>query len=477
MSVSSGFPPAPSIICRVLDSSMTAAVLRAGKFAAVPMDTGLLHVVALTHQRMPLEAVGHFHLDAAGMRAAGLRLQDAGLARECFFITTCNRAELVFVANDMRVARTEEVLRAWKPELEPDELDRAARAAILFEGDDAVRHLMGVASSLESLVVGEREILAQVRDQYQHCKLLGLTGDQLRLLMKQVVVTAKRVYTETAIATRPVSVVSLAYRALRDHGVKKDARFLIIGAGKTCADMCRYLSKHGFKDLHIFNRTLSKAETLVKEVGGEAYPLDTLVAFDEGFDVIISGIGRGTAIVDRELFATLHSSPSPREKGAGEEGHSSPLPGRGAGGEVLLVDLALPHDIATDCMGDVPAHLIRIEDLQAQAEENKAGRQEEVGACAAIIEDGVREFRELASERHVERAMSSVPEEVKALRERAVNEVFAKDIATLDERSREVLTAVLDHMERKYISVPMKLAKRIILEERQRAPKAEAASL
>ena len=390
------------------------------------------------------------------MRAAGLRLQDAGLARECFFITTCNRAELVFVANDARASQARDLVNTWRPDLGSSERAHAAQAAVVFEGDEAVRHLMAVASSLESLVVGEREILAQVRDQYQHCKLLGLTGDHLRLLMKQVVVTAKRVYTETAIASRPVSVVSLAYRALRDHGVKKDARFLVIGAGKTCADMCRYLSKHGFKDLHIFNRTLSKAEALVQEVGGEAYPLDTLTAFDEGFDVIVSGIGRGTPIVDRELFAALHSSAA---AGGGREG-------------VLLVDLALPHDITTDCMGDVPAHLIRIEDLQAQAEENKAGRYEEIGACASIIEEGVREFRELASERHVERAMRSVPEEVKALRERAVKEVFAKDIASLDERSREVLTAVLDHMERKYISVPMILAKRIILEERQRAPKA-----
>jgi glutamyl-tRNA reductase len=419
------------------------------------MDPAFLRVLALTHQRLPLEAVGRFHLDASAMRAAGIRLQAAGLARECFFITTCNRAELVFVAGETGVAGTEELLRAWKPELDAAELEHATSAAQVFAGDDAVRHLMSVASSLESLVVGEREILAQVRDQYQHCKLLGLTGDRLRLLMKQVVVTAKRVYTETAIASRPVSVVSLAYRALRDHGVKKDARFLIIGAGKTCADMCRYLGKHGFRDLHIFNRTFSKAEALVKEVGGEAYPLDTLTAFDEDFDVIISGIGRGTPIVDQQLFTALAM------------GNDKPR---------LLVDLALPHDIATDCMGEVPAHLIRIEDLQAQAEENKAGRQQEIGACAFIIEAGVREFRDLASERHVERAMSSVPEEVKALRERAVNEVFAKDIASLDERGREVLNAVLDHMERKYISVPMILAKRIILEERQRAPKAEAAS-
>jgi glutamyl-tRNA reductase len=260
--------------------------------------------------------------------------------------------------------------------------------------------------------------------------------------MKQVVVTAKRVYTETAIASRPVSVVSLAYRALREHGTKKEARFLIIGAGKTCADMCRYLSKHGFKDLHIFNRTFSKAEALVNEVGGEAYPLDTLTAFDGGFDVIISGIGRGTAIIDRELFDAL---------AAGEE---KPR---------VLVDLALPHDIAVDGLEQRHAHLIRIEDLQAKAEENKTGRQQEIGACKAIIDEGVQEFRGMANERGVERTMSDVPEEVKAIRQRAVNEVFVKDIASLDEEARAVLERVLDHMERKYISGPMRKAKEIML--------------
>lgn len=432
---------------------MTGPHPHGGNFAAITMESARLYALALTHQRSSLETVGRFHGDAENIRAAGARLQAAGLMEECFFITTCNRAELVFVAPNDGPVIVADLLNTWKPDLDAGTLGRAANEAVLYQGTEAVRHLVSVASSLESLVIGEREILAQVRDQYQQCKLLGLTGDRLRVLMKQVVVTAKRVYTETSIASRPVSVVSLAYRALREHGVKKDARFLVIGAGRTCADMCRYLSKHGFKDLRIFNRTLSKAIALVKEVGGEAYPLDTLVAFDEGFDVIISGIGRATPIVDKELFASLAMTDrKPR----------------------LLVDLALPHDIDMDCMGDIPAHLIRIEDLRRQAEENKGGRQQEIGACLAIVEEGVLEFREMANERHVERAMSSVPGEVKALRARAVNEVFAKDIAGLDERSREVLSAVLDHMERKYISVPMKLAKRIILEERQRAGKAEA---
>ena len=103
------------------------------------MDPAFLRVVALTHQRMPLEAVGRFHLDAADMRAAGLRLQDGGMARECFFITTCNRAELVLVAKDLRPLPIEDLLLAWKPDLDPAELQHAVRAAVVFEGDEAVR--------------------------------------------------------------------------------------------------------------------------------------------------------------------------------------------------------------------------------------------------------------------------------------------------------------------------------------------------
>jgi glutamyl-tRNA reductase len=421
------------------------------------MDLSRLHILALTHHRLPLEAVGRFHMDADVLKATGHRLMEAGLVSECFFITTCNRAELVFMTDGEGV-RTEALLRQWRPELDEETHDLALRAAVVHSGADAVRHLVAVASSLESLVIGEREILAQVREHYERSRVFGHTGDGLRLLMKQVVTSAKRVYTETAIANRPVSVVSLAYRALRDHGVRKEARFLIIGAGKTCADMCLYLAKHGFKDLHIFNRTLSKAEALVKEVGGEAYPLDTLVAFDEGFDVIISGIGRGTPLVDAELFATLRSA--------------DPRPTEQRSAKPMLVDLAIPHDIDTDCMGPVPAHLIRIEDLHQQADANRAARHQELGACQAIVEEGVAEFEVMARERGVERAMAQVPDAVRALRARAVNEVFATEIARLDPEARAVLDKVLDHLERKYISVPMKLAKQVILDEHQRVAEA-----
>lgn len=420
---------------------------------AGPSRSGMssrLVVLSIDHRRVPLDLIGRFHGDEQELSRTGARLRTAGLVEECMVITTCNRAELVFTTGHTP-ADAGRLIDAWRPGLDAPAREQAVAAAMLHPGDEAVHHLLRVASSLESLVVGEREILAQVRDQYERCRTLGLTGDTLRLLMKQVVATAKRVYTETGIASRPVSVVSLAYRQLRDLGVKKDARFLIIGAGKTCADICRYLHKHGFRDLHIFNRTFGKADALTHEVGGEAYPLDELCAYEGGFDVLISGIGRGAPIVDRTLFRQL----------AGDVHKHR-----------VLVDLAIPHDIAPDCASDPAVHLIRIEDLNACAEENRTARRQEIGDCLRIVDEGVADFRALAKERRVERAMSAVPGEVRAMRERTVREVFADDLAQLDPQARAVFDRVLDHMERKYISIPMKLAKALILEETKRSAKA-----
>ena len=111
------------------------------------------------------------------------------------------------------------------------ELDSLTNNAEVFVGEEAVEHILKVASSLESLVVGEREIITQVRKAYDFCNLLGLTGDFTRLLIKQTVETAKEIYTTTDIAKNPVSIVSLAYRQLRALGIKKEARILFIGSG------------------------------------------------------------------------------------------------------------------------------------------------------------------------------------------------------------------------------------------------------
>src|SRR5690606_38972490 len=117
------------------------------------------------------------------------------------------------------------------------------------------------------------------------------TGDFLRLVMNRVVKTAKEVYTYTNISRNPISVVSLAYRKLRDLRISPNSRILIIGAGETNQNIGKYLSKHKYHNFSVFNRTLSKAQKLANELGGRAFDLSELGTFKEGFDVIITCTG------------------------------------------------------------------------------------------------------------------------------------------------------------------------------------------
>ena len=112
-----------------------------------------------------------------------------------------------------------------------------------------------------------------MRNSFDASKKMKLTGDFIRLVLRHTIETAKRVYTETSIATKPVSVVSLAYHKLRDMNIPLDARLLIIGAGVTNTNMSKFLRKHGFKKFTVYNRTLSKAENLAKDLRGEAFSL------------------------------------------------------------------------------------------------------------------------------------------------------------------------------------------------------------
>ena len=314
----------------------------------------------------------------------------------------------------------------------------------MFESEEAIRHLFNVASSIDSLIVGEREIITQVRNAYEKSNEQSLTGDLIRIIIKQTIETAKDVYTQTNIARNPVSVVSLAYQALKNFGVKPDARVLIIGAGVTNTNMARFLKKHGLSNFAVFNRSVENAKKLSEEIGGKAYPLSALKEYKEGFDVLLTCTASSEIIITSEIYQSLLSSEKTKK---------------------IVIDLAVPNDFDVSICKDFPVHLIEIDSLQEIAKENMQRRAKELEACNAIIEKRLNDFNAIYKTRKVELAMREVPQKVKEIREMAINTVFAKDIEQLDEQSREVLDKVIKYFEKKYISVPMKMAKDILLDE------------
>lgn len=364
---------------------------------------------------------------------------------ELMYLSTCNRVEFIFCTQEeVEFNFLMTFFQTLFPHFTKEQIGHFAHRGDMHKGLAAVEHMLAVASSIDSMIVGEREIITQVRNAFETSKKLSLTGDFIRLVMRHTIETAKRVYTETSIATKPVSVVSLAYHNLRELNIPLDARIMIIGAGATNTNMSRFLRKHGFKKFVVFNRTLSKAEDLAKDLHGKAFSLDSLQNYKEGFDVIIACTGADTHIITPELYATILQGEKTKK---------------------VVIDIALPQDLHPQIVIDHNVTHISVDVLQKISTENLKERSKEIQHVEEIISEALFDFKHIQKVRSIELAMRDVPQKVKEIRATAINEVFKNDIADLDEHSKEVLEKIIGYMEKKYMSMPMIMAKEILLKK------------
>lgn len=402
-----------------------------------------LKILAFTHKQIDLKSLGKLVICEQTLDDRLRNIQTELDVKEIFYIGTCNRVEFVFttvraVDRDFML----EFFRVLDMGLPAEYIDQFLENVSVYEKVAAFNHLLRTSCSLESLVVGEKEILAQVRRAYEACRVAGFTGDYMRMIMNRVVKTAKEVYTHTNISKNPVSVVSLAYRKLRDLTITANSRLLIIGAGETNKNLAQYLKKHKYSNFSIFNRTVENAQSLAKDLNGTAYPLSDLAGFKGGFDVIITCTGATEPIITEEIYLSLLN---------------------GETGKKVIVDLAIPNDTAPAVVSKHPIHYIEVESLKEIARKNIQERYAELVNAEQIIEQNINEFDLVLRQRKIEIAMSEVPQKIKAIKNKALDIVFAEEINTLDENSRVVLERVMDYMEKKYISVPMVMAKEIMI--------------
>lgn len=400
-------------------------------------------VIAFTHKHLPFDLIGKLHLEEEAQKHLLPELKKRFTLDELLFLSTCNRVEL-FVSTPQNIdkAFVTQLILFLNKNLNETEADTLSESVEIYNSENGVEHLFRVAASLDSLVVGEREIITQVRKAYDFCKNLNITGDFMRLLLKQTIETAKDVYTNTNIAKNPVSVASLAYRSLRAFGIKTDARILFIGSGETNTTLANYLQKHKFANFTVFNRSLANAKKLATILNGEAHELSELKNYTKGFDVLFVCTGSSTPIVTEEIYTQLLNNETSKK---------------------VIIDLALPANVSETVAQNKQVHYIDINSLKEQAEANLQARKKEIVKCEQIIAEHRELFRRLRQERLVELAFGEVPKQVKNIKETALNKVFAKEIGTLDSQSKEVLDKVLDYMEKKYNAVAIKTAKEIFL--------------
>ena len=404
-----------------------------------------LRVVAITHKNFPLETIGKFHVADEKRKEILTRVKEMSGMGEIMYLSTCNRVEFIFtLPHYVCPGVTAQMLAATGVELSEEELRSIAAKAERHNGAEAAEHLLHVAASLDSAIIGEREIITQLRKAYEECSAMNLTGDDLRLIIRQCIQTAKEVFTTTDLAKKPVSVVSIAWEQFRKHELPTNARILLIGAGQIIRNFTKFLSENGYTQLTFANRTLENALALTQSAGGKALELDELQSFTEGFDALISCTGSADVIVDEKLYVQLLQKEADTK---------------------LIIDLALPADVSEKIIENFSTTYYGMEQIKQWATENIQFREQAIADCMPIILHGLREFEKVHKERQIEKAMVSIPETIKEIRNTALGSVFAKDLETLDDHSREVLEKIVNYIEKKYISIPMKMAKDVLLDE------------
>lgn len=320
-------------------------------------------VLGANHHAAPIEVREKLALAAEAAAALQAEAAADGRVRELAILSTCNRVELYGVATDAAgIARLEAEFCARRG-FDPAEF---SRLRLKLHGRDAIQHLFEVAAGIDSQMVGETEILGQVKEAYAASR----SGPVLHRIFQKTFQAAKHVRTQTAIAAGQVSIANVAVELGQNvFGSLANVRVLLIGAGEIGEKAARAFQSRGAAALTVASRRMERAMNLATALGATALPFEQREARLAEFDVVVCATAApGTVISQGALLAAMRRRPA------------RPL---------LLLDLALPRDIDPPAAMPASAFLYNLDDLAKIAEENLRQRQAEIARCRALLEQRV----------------------------------------------------------------------------------------
>jgi glutamyl-tRNA reductase len=328
-------------------------------------------VIGLNHRSASVEVRERMGFSKEQACEATTQIRTSGIMKELVILSTCNRTELYGVPNgheDSLAAMEDFILSYHK--LQPQ---KVSPAFYRHTDRDAVRHIYRVASGLDSMMLGEAEILGQVREAYRRAFKQGATGRMLNRLFQSALEVGKHVRTDTGIGMHPMSVafagVKLAEGILSSLN---DRRVLILGAGDTSEKVLRHLCDRGMKQIRITNRTREHAEVLAARYGGEVVPWEDLRKTLEWPDLVVTSVSRRDPVLNREMLSRALRARKNRV--------------------LMMIDLGVPRNVAPGA-GELPGvHLYNIDNLKEIVLQNLKAREQEVPRAEAIVEEHIEDF-------------------------------------------------------------------------------------
>jgi glutamyl-tRNA reductase len=358
-------------------------------------------IIGVNHNSAPVEVRERLAIPESRLPDAVRTLVQQPGVEECMVLSTCNRVELLASINQESDLRS--FLRIYFG-VSPDSLNSHIYE---FNQRDAVRHVFRVASSLDSMVVGEPQILGQVKEAYALARGLGAVHSGLDVLLSRAFAVAKRVRTETAIGSSTVSISSVAVQlAEKIFGSLNGKTVYMVGAGKMAELAARRLLAHGVGRIIFSNRTHERALQMAEAFGGEAVPLEQMQSTAERADIVLTSTGSPEFLFRRE--------------------HGEKLLARRRNRPMFFIDISVPRNIDPEMNRLDGMFVYDIDDLQGVAAGNTAERQKEAERAEKIIETEVERFAARMKSLAVVPTIMSIQEQCETIRHAEIDRIRGK---------------------------------------------------
>ncbi len=391
-----------------------------------------LLVVGLNHRTVPVELLERMTVPEEQLAKALHDLAGREHLLEVVVLSTCNRTEIYARCTHFHAAvgDVREFLAAHSGS-DPDEF---SDHLYTYYDEAAVAHLFSVAAGLDSMIVGESEILGQVRDAWQTAVREQTAPQLLSRMFKHAVESGKRVRTETGISRHPVSIPSAAVAVASEYlGDLDGAQVMVIGAGQMGSGLASTLRSRGVADVVVANRTITRAEQLAADIGARAIPLTDIADTLVDTDVLLTSTASSEVLVERAMVEMVMACRD--------------------GKPLLVVDVALPRDVDPG-VGDIPdVTLLDLDDLKEYAQRSAERRRGEIGKVREILAAEIERYRAERAAREVGPLVASLRESAESIRLGEM-ERFRSKLAKLDPDARDLVDAITQGIVNKLMHEP-----------------------
>jgi glutamyl-tRNA reductase len=387
-----------------------------------------LVVVGINHRTASVEVRERVVFEPARIPEALQQLRNLPDVQETVIVSTCNRTELYCVAENLGRAELGEWLQRYHGLGVP-----LHHSLYHHDEDKAVNHAFSVASGLDSMVLGEPQILGQLKDAYRLAQEAGTTGPVLNRLFQSAFSVAKRVRTETKIGANAVSVASAAVAMARTVFASFDNRTaLLVGAGETVALAARHLYADGLRRMIIANRSVDRARELAAEFHGFAIGLDEIPNHLKEADIVVASTAAPHSIITRHMTEQALRARKRRP--------------------MFMVDIAVPRDIDADVAELEDVYLFTVDDLQSVVNENLEGRRQAAREAGALIDAEVERFVHLLRTRDAAPLIRRLREDADRTRQRTLEQ--ARLMLAHGKSQDEVLSFLANTLTNRLIHAP-----------------------